>query len=249
MQLTFEHARLPGFAILAVASLTALSVGACSSSHDQKSPGASTTASSPADSKGKNNGSAQGTVESVSGNAVQVTANTGKSTVDVSPSTKIDEYVKAQLTDVATGNCVIVASNPAPPPGGAPTAILVQVTPALADGKCRQPKPEPPGSPGAPGPDQPSRAVGTVASIEGNSMKVTVSDANGNPSQSEVSVTDKTQYSKSVPATLQAVVKGKCINAFGTLDGGGTLQATNVSLAPANAKGECPQPPAKQPAH
>ena len=38
MKLTFEPARLTGFAILAVAGATALSVGACSSSHDEKSP-------------------------------------------------------------------------------------------------------------------------------------------------------------------------------------------------------------------
>ena len=35
MQLTFEPARLTGFAILAVAGATALSVGACSSHNDE----------------------------------------------------------------------------------------------------------------------------------------------------------------------------------------------------------------------
>ena len=123
MQLTFEPARLTGFAILAVASATALSVGACSSSHDEKSP----ATSSPAAAKGKD--SVNGLIASVSGNAVQVTQTTGTATVDVSPSTKVTEYTKAQLTDIAAGNCVSVVVQARPAPGGAATAISVQLNP------------------------------------------------------------------------------------------------------------------------
>ena len=112
MQLTFEPARLTGFAILAVAAATALSVGACSSSQMQKSP--ATSSSSPAVPKGKNKDSVHGQVASVSGNAVQVTEASGTATVDVSPSAKVTEYSKAQLTDVAAGNCVRVVSKPRP---------------------------------------------------------------------------------------------------------------------------------------
>jgi hypothetical protein len=245
MQLTFEPARLTGFAILAVAGATALSVGACSSSHDEKSeksPAASSAASSPAASNGKNKDSVYGQVASVSGNAVQVTESSGTATVDVSPSAKVIDYTKAQLTDVAAGNCVRVVAKPAPAPGGPATAISVQVSPPAGDGKCPQPKPAAAGSPGAPGPDQPFPAVGTVASVEGNDIKVAVNDANGNPAQTDVTVTDKTQYTKGVSANLEAVAQGKCINARGTKDGGGTLQATFVTLTPANAKGQCPQP-------
>jgi hypothetical protein len=245
MQLTFEPARLTGFAILAVASATALSVGACSSSHDEKSSAPSSGASSPAASNGKNKDAVYGQVASLSGNAVQVTENTGTATVDVGPSAKVTDYTKAQLTDVAAGNCVRLVSTPAPAPGGAATAISVTLNPPAGDGKCPQPKPAAAGSPGAPGPDKPFPAVGTVASVEGNNIKVTVNDANGNPSETDVTVTDKTQYSKGVSATLQAVAQGKCINARGTKDGGGTLQATFVTLTPANIKGQCPAPHAK----
>lgn len=239
MQLTFEPARLTGFAILAVASATALSVGACSSSHDEKSP----AASSPAVSKGKNKDSVQGQVASVSGNAVQVTETSGTATVDLSPSAKVTEYSKAQVTDVAVGNCVRVIAKPAPPPGGPATAIAVQLNPPAGDGKCPQPKPAAAGSPGAPGPDQPFLVVGTVASVEGNNIEVADIDANGNPSQTGVTVTDKTDYTKGVPATSQAVAQGKCITALGTIDGGRTLQAALVTLTSANAKGTCPLPP------
>ena len=239
MQLTFEPARLTGLAILAVASATALSVGACSSSHDQKSQATSSASSTPAPSNGKNKDSVHGQVASVSGNAVQVTEKSGTATVDLGPSVKVTEYTKAQLTDVAAGNCVRVVAKPAPPPGGPATALSVQVSPPAGDGKCPEPKPAAAGSPGAPGPDQPFPAVGTVVSVEGNNIKVAVNDANGNPSQSESTVTDKTQYTKGVPATVQAVAQGKCITARGTNDGAGTLQATFVSLTPANIKGQC----------
>ncbi len=85
--------------------------------------------------------------------------------------------------------------------------------------------------------------------MAGNTIKVTVTDANGNPSQTDVTVTDKTQYTKGASATSQAIAQGKCITARGTKDGGGTLQATVVTLGPANNKGQCPQPAAKQQPH
>ena len=237
MQLTFEPARLTRFAILAVAGATALSVGACGSSHDAKSP----AASSPAAANGKD--LVRGLIASVSGNAVQVTEPTGTATVNVSPSAKVTEYTSAQVTDVAVGNCVRVIAKPAPPPGGPATAIAVQLNPPGGDGKCPQPKPAGAGSPGAPGPDQPFLATGTVASVDGNDVKVADIDANGNPAQTEVTVTDKTEYNKGVPANSQAVAQGKCITALGTINKGGTLQAALVTLTSANAKGECPLPP------
>lgn len=236
MKLTFEPTRLTGLAILAVAGATALSLGGCSSSHDEKSP----STSSPAVSKGKNKDVVQGQVASVSGNAVKVSETSGTATVDLSPSAKVTDYTKGQVTDVAVGNCVRVVAKPAPPPGGPATAISVTLSPG--DGKCPQPKPAAAGSPGAPGPDQPFPAVGTVAAVEGNNIKVADIDANGNPAQTEVTVTDKTQYTKGVPATSQAVAQGKCITARGTIDGGGTLQAMFVNLTPANVKGQCPAP-------
>ena len=107
MQLTFEPARLTGFAILAVAGVTALSVGACSSSNNAKSP----ATSSPASANGK--AEVRGLIASVSGNAVQVTETTGTATVDVSPSTKVTENITAQLSDVAAGNCRNRATEPA----------------------------------------------------------------------------------------------------------------------------------------
>ena len=87
--------------------------------------------------------------------------------------------------------------------------------------------------------------IGTVASVAGNTIHVTVTDANGNPAQTDVTVTDTTQYTKDASATSQAIAQGKCITAQGTKDGGGTLQATVVTLGPAD-NGKCPQPAGKK---
>jgi Domain of unknown function (DUF5666) len=230
MQLTFEPARLTGLAILAVAGATALSVGACSSSHDAKSP----ATSSPAAANGK--AVVHGLIASVSGNAVQVTEATGTATVDVGPSAKVTEWTTVQLSDVAAGNCVGVVAAPAPAPGGPVTAAVVDLSPQGGDGKCPQPK------------TGPHKVVGTVASVAGNTINVTVTDANGNPAQTGVTVTDKTKYNKGTSATSQAIAQGKCLTAHGTKDGGGTLQATVVTLGPAH-DGKCPEPPAKQHPH
>ena len=114
----------------------------------------------------------------------------------------------------------------------------MQLNPQGGDGKCPQPKTSSPTS----------QVIGTVASVAGNTINVTVTDANGNPSETDVTVTDTTQYSKHASATSQAIAQGKCITAQGTKDGGGTLQATVVTLGPAN-DGKCPQPAAKQHPH
>jgi hypothetical protein len=224
MQLTFEPARLTGFAILAVAGATALSVGACSSHKDKSSEDKSSEKSSSASANAKD--SVSGLVASVSGGTVQVTEKTGTATVDVSPSTKVTEYTKAQLTDIAAGGCVSVVATPASAPGGAVTANSVQLR--GVDGKCLLPKN-----------DQPGKVIGTVASVAGNTINVGVTDANGNPSRTDVTVTDKTQYTKVADATSEAIAQGKCIGAQGTKDGGGTLQAKGVALGPAN-NGKCP---------
>jgi hypothetical protein len=238
MQLTFEPPRLTGLAILAVAAATSLSVGACSSSHDEKSP-SSSSSSSPGAAKSKNKDVVKGQVASVSGNAVQVSESSGTATIDLSPSAQVTDYITAQLTDVAAGICVRVIAKPAPAAGSPATADLVRLSPPAGDGKCPQEKHA------ATSPNKHIAAGGTVASVEGNNIKVADIDADGKPAQTEVTVTDKTQYSKGVPANSQAVAQGKCISARGTKDGGGTLQASFVDLFAADDKGQCPTSPAK----
>ena len=77
-----------------------------------------------------------------------------------------------------------------------------------------------------------------VASVAGNTITVTSSDANGNTKQTTVTVDDKTKYTKQASANSDAITPGKCLNARGTMDNGGTLQATTINLRPAN-DGKC----------
>jgi hypothetical protein len=232
MRPTFEPTRLTGFAILAVAAATALSVGACSSSNNNaKSP----ATSSKAPGAGKD--LVTGLIASVSGNAVQVNQKSGTATVDVSPKTKVTEFTTAQLTDVTAGSCVNVVSKPASNPGGPVTAKSVQLNPQGSDGKCPQPKN-----------GQPRKVIGTVASVTGNTINVNVTDGNGNPAETTVTVTDTTRYSKHASSTSQAIAQGKCITAHGKKNSGGTLQATAVTLGPAE-NGQCPEPAAEQHPH
>lgn len=218
MQLTLGPTRLTGFAILAVAAVTALSIGACSSS---KSPEASKPASAP------DQDTLSGLITSVSGKVVEVSLPTGKATIDVDPSAKVIEYTVAELSDITAGNCVSIVTTPAPAPGGDVTAKTVQVSPQEGGSACAQPRNE-----------QPLNVVGTVASVTGNTINVTVAEAPGNPPETHVMVADTTQYTKRAPVTSLAITEGKCINAWGTKDGEGALQATVIGLGPASA-GKC----------
>jgi len=241
------------FAVLAVTGAAALSIAACSSSNTSSpTTSPSSAASSPTTPQTTTpapaNGQARvsGLIASVSGNAVQVTQNeNGNATVDFTPSTKINEVVPAALTDVTTGSCVTVQPGHEESQGGQPvTAATVRVR-AAADGKCPQAKAGAPGSgPGsttpAPSgsPAKRSAMQGTVASVAGNTINITSTDASGNTAQTAVTVNDKTKYTKQASATSQAVSAGKCIAAWGTKDGSGTLQATTLDLRPAN-DGKC----------
>jgi hypothetical protein len=251
--------RLTRFAVLAVTGAAALSVAACGSSNTSSTSNTSSPTTSPSStatapgtpqttSSAPANGQAQvsGLIASVSGNAIQVTQReNGNATVDFTPSTKIAEVTPAALSDVTTGSCVSVRPGHEESGGGQPvTAATVRIHPAV-DGKCPQAKEPGPGSttPGPSGspttaPAKRSGMDGAVASVAGNTITITSTDANGNTSQTAISVNDKTKYTKQASATGQDITAGKCIAAWGTKDGSGPLQATRVDLRPAN-DGRC----------
>jgi hypothetical protein len=169
----------------------------------------------------------------VAGNAAQVTQQNGNATVDFTGSTKVTEVTPAALTDVTAGSCVSVRPQEGSRGGQPITAASVRVSPAV-DGKCLAPS----GSPTT-APAKRSAVQGAVASVAGNTINVTSTDASGNATQTAVMVNDKTKYSKRAAADTQAISAGKCITARGTQDGGGALQATTIDLRPAR-DGKCP---------
>jgi hypothetical protein len=238
--------RLARFAILAVTGVTALSIAACSSSN-KSSPTTSpispstgvasppTTSSAPAPPKGE--AQVRGLIASVAGNAAQVTQQNGNATVDFTGSTKVTEVTPAALTDITTGSCVSVRPQEEGQGGQPITARSVRVSPAV-DGKCPQGRESAPGST-TPVPAKRSAVEGAVASVAGTTINVTSTDASGNATQTAVTVTDKTKYTRQGAANTQAISAGKCMTAKGTRDSGGALQATTIDLRPAH-DGKCP---------
>ena len=250
MPATFPTARLTRFAILAVTGATALSLAACGTSNNTKPTAASPTTSNPtsssppsASAKGKD--WVSGLIDSVSGNTIQVTQRSGAATVDFTPSTDVSEITPAQLTDVTAGSCVIVRPDRESASNNGITARAVRVSPAV-DGKCSQPKQPAGASTTAPAP-QPGAPTayrqvrGQVASVAGNTITVNSTDPSGSSSQTTVTVTDTTKYTKQATTDAQALAQGKCIAARGTKDNGGTLQATSITVQQAD-NGNCPQP-------
>jgi len=248
MPATFSTTRLSRVALLAVTGATALSVAACGASNDAKPTSTNPTSSAPspssspsASAKGKD--WVSGLIDSVSGNTIQVSQRSGSATVDFTPSTAVSEITPAQLTDITAGSCVSVRPDRhgASTAGGAITARSVRVS-AAVDGKCPQPGPGSGGptstAPG--GPVAHHQLSGQVASVTGNTITLNSADASGTSPQTTVTVTDTTKYTKQSTTDAQAIAQGKCIAAHGTTDGGGTLQATTISVQQSD-NGNCPQ--------
>jgi hypothetical protein len=248
--------RLSRVAIFAAAGAAALAVAACGSTSappsSTTSPStASTTVASPTTKPTTTSpgGEARvsGLIASVANNSAQVTQKSGTATVNFTDSTKVTETTNAALTDVTQGSCVSVRPVHKSHGSDPVTAASVRVSPAV-DGKCPQGKESAPGStttsPPSPSPTPSGKKapiVGAVASVVGNTINVTSTDASGNPSQTAVTVNDKTTYTKQATANAQAITQGKCLTAKGTKDpndGSGALQATTIDLRAAN-NGKC----------
>jgi hypothetical protein len=228
------------YAILAVTAAAALSVAACGSSGNpapaaSKSPPASAASSAPGSSSaptpaaqaphGKDR--VAGLIASVSGNTIQVNQRNGAATVDVTPSTTVAELTPAQLTDVTAGSCVAVRPAHDNGSGGAQVTARNVVIGAAPNGTCTAPQHARAGA-----------VRGTVASVNGSTVVINVTDRSGSTSQASVGIDNTTTYEKRAVATPAAITQGKCLAARGTNDTSGNLQATVVSVAPAN-NGTC----------
>src|ERR1700760_787303 len=230
MPATLSTTRLSRVALLAVTGATALSLAACGNSSETKpapaSPSSNAPTSSTPSASGKGHDWVKGLIDSVSGSTIQVTAKSGPTTVDFSPSTKVAVITPAQLTDVAPGSCVWVhPDHEADAPAGGPiNARAVKVSSAV-DGKCAGPE-----KPAGEKPHHQLPPHGQVASVAGNTITLNSTDAQGNPSSVTMNVTDTTKYSKKTPADAHAIAQGKCLVAHGTRDGGNALQATNINV-------------------
>lgn len=85
-----------------------------------------------------------------------------------------------------------------------------------------------------PGPRQGKGVIGTVASVNGNSIVITATDN----SQSTVTVTPDTRYAQRSSADTSAIAAGQCLLAIGTKGTDGSIQAASVNVRPATT-GQC----------
>ena len=165
----------------------------------------------------------RGLVGTVSGGTVTVSEPNGSATVNVTPSTKVTQLSQGQLADITAGQCLLV--NPTKDSGAPPSVTAEAVLFGAPDnGHC--------GRPGGNGPAR--RLGGTVASVNGNSIVLTLADN----SQATVTVTPTTRYAKRAAAAPSAITAGQCLAARGQKDSNGVLQAGYVGLRPAN-NGRC----------
>jgi hypothetical protein len=219
---------LAGLAAFALAACGSSSTPSASSSASSSKPAAASTSSSSAASSSpapaaQAKDRIAGIVGSVSGSTVTLTGPEGAGPVDLTPSTHVTQLVTAQLTDVTAGQCLV--ARPTKDTEGTPnvTAAAILFGPADNNGQCA-----PPGGRKGRG------AIGTVASVAGNTITVTSSDN----SQTTVTVTPTTRYAKRNVVDATAIVAGDCLMAQGTKAGDGSLQATSVGLRPADS-GPC----------
>jgi hypothetical protein len=254
MPVSSHTPRLTRFTVLAVTGATALSVAACGSS-TKSSPSttststATVTSTTTAPPPARGEAQVKGLIASVAGNSIQVTKEDNtNAAVNFSSTTNVTEVAPATLSDVTSGSCITVRPTQEIQRGQSATAASVRVSPSV-NGTCPPAEQSgqgstsstpPPGSP-TPAPAKPKPLRGSVASVTGNTITVAGADTSGNTTQTAVTVDDQTKYSKLTTATPDAIAQGKCVKARGTLDNGGTLQATTIKLRPAN-DGKCGDP-------
>ena len=211
-------------ALFSVFLTTVFLLSACGGS-EQTSPSdsASQDSASSNETPSSRDGRATGRVDSVSDNSITISAKEGPTNVALSKSTRIFRNSPALLTDISVGTCVDIAHRAAEPGSSQPPARRITIT-GTSDGRpCRQ------GS-------SATGMRGAVTSIEGPTVSVAYSPE----APTAVPVNEKTQYLRQAAVTAQDITQGACLTAVGTLEPGGTLQATTATVGMPPASGVCP---------
>jgi hypothetical protein len=191
-----------------------------------------------------------GTVKSISGNTIQLTGQDGNViSVKIDDKTTIQKNVSGTLADMQTGVRLIVMGDQG---SGTIIARNIQIDVGAASMPSGQDRPQgtpgagqpgqggPQGGPsagqpgqggplGAPGGGQPGSAgapsMGTVKSVSGNSIVLTVADN----STITIKVDDKTTIQKNAAATAADIQAGVQIMAIGETSNG-TLTARSIQI-------------------
>lgn len=246
--------------LVLIAGALAVGLVACggSSTPSASSPSApsSSSRSAPAAPPG-----AFGTAAAVNATSLEVqNPSTGQVTVNFSSSTTFSNTVSGTLADVTVGSCVAVtsaaAAGSAAPAAGSPLAArTVTITPAGpngctagaggfgggrgAGGGSGAGRPSgsvrPSGANGANGAGRGGfgrGAVGSVTAASATGFTVHSSARGSNPAtDTTVTVTSSTTYSKVESATSSALAVGDCIAAVGQTDDTGAVTAKTIGIS------------------
>jgi hypothetical protein len=196
-----------------------------------------------------------GTVVSINGNILVLTTLQGqKVNVALSVTTVIDKTVTAALSDLRAGEFLTIAGSPDANGVIAATSIMARpqsqnsVIPTPSPGADFTPGAQSPpgdqnGNPG--GPNQPggpggnpgengngmfSRTIGTLESVNGNTLVVTVMQG----SQVTVSVNDQTVINRTVAGTTADLQSGVFVTVTGKAADNGDVTAESISIRSAN---------------
>lgn len=233
----------PLYSVLAIAGVAALSAVACNASNtaapDTSTTAAATTsAAAPSMAPAKVNGEDEvaGSIDSVSGNRVEVSGLNGSASVTFAESTKVMELTPAKPADITPGLCVTIRS--ASGAEGGTVVVDAVVVGASSGGECKKTG----GSDNAGLPATPQGGFrGNVDSVSGNTILLTTLGTDGTSTKTTVEFNDTTLFADRHRVTSDAIVEGKCIIAGGTNDTGGVLQTMTINL-PLVVDGACPTP-------
>ena len=180
-----------------------------------------------------------GTVKSVSGSTIQLSAQDGSTvTVKTDSNTMFQKTVTGTLTDIQVGARITVIGEQS---SGTTTARTIQVMSAGGNPPGTPPagsgQPAPGGTPPAPGGAPPGQGGGqpggglglggTVKSVSGNTIQLTGFDG----STTTVKVDDKTTIQKTATATLADIQANTQITVVGD-SSNGTITARMIRIGP-----------------
>jgi hypothetical protein len=243
--------------LLLVTGALALTVAACSTSTPTAAGPTTTTPAAQQNARGAQTPpGAFGTAAAVSATSLEVQSRQdGQVTVKFNGSTKFTNTIKASLTDVKTGECVVVTARSGGAQATKLTARTVQITTAGSAGctaagfggggfgggggfagrggsrtpdPSHQPRPSGANRPGA----DFGRAFGTVTAVSGPGFTVKGVARGSTPAvTTAVTVNASTTYTKTAGASSSALTVGDCVAALGPADDTGAVTAKTIAVS------------------
>jgi len=224
-----------GLAVIVVLTLVMITA-ACSSTSSPATSSTTTPATSPPNSAQRQG--VNGTIASIIGNTLTLTASLGQVIVNVDSGTIIEKTVNGTLSDLGQGEFVTITGTTGS--GGNINATSITVRPQGQGGQFTPPTGATPGNGGgftrpmnSPGNGFPNGgtglpgAVGTISGINGGILTVTTAQG-----QVTVNVDSNTVIQKTAAGALSDLSVGDSLTVFGTLNSSGVINAASIMVRP-----------------